>query len=443
MPLRLLFVGCGLSTATPLIPLTPRGAGSGADKKQVGQGHAVLSAAALLADGRCLRVVDHNFHRSFPGRKATASDCSHLCSDKSSDKHRWCTGFEFRDTEKGTCELYDECTEAVAKERNVPFGVSAPASHTWSGDKGLHGTKWSATAEENCKRQYKHAVRHFRDEDTDKHANMRGDEFRNNKTAPNLLLVHVGHTCGGSVTRFLASNSEALGASRLFRGRHGKSGSKAQNHPAWAQVHIHPVRDWVVDGSNAVSIVLRDPVDRLISAYNTEACLSDPEVEFAVCRRQPSDFVAAIAFRGGRGRTDLNAVAADAADNLQTCFPNVGAFADGIDDDTECGRLARDAVTNSKYGHVAMGACYYLGGVLDRLKHKSVHLIQTETCDADMQAVPKWLGLSSSFERTEEKHTGSFPHHDDTVSPEGRKRLEKHLTHEYALLGELKKLERT
>jgi len=68
---------------------------------------------------RCLRVSDHEFDGSFSAenRKATEADCSKLCSDKSSDKSTWCVGFEFRDTEKGTCELYDECTPEVAKER--------------------------------------------------------------------------------------------------------------------------------------------------------------------------------------------------------------------------------------------------------------------------------------------------------------------------------------
>merc|ERR1740130_2629342 len=74
--------------------------------------------------GRCLRVSDHEFDSSFSkqgsgngGRKGTKEDCSKLCSDESSEKHNWCVGFEFRDTEKGTCELYDECTPEVEKER--------------------------------------------------------------------------------------------------------------------------------------------------------------------------------------------------------------------------------------------------------------------------------------------------------------------------------------
>ena len=39
-----------------------------------------------------------------------------------------------------------------------------------------------------------------------------------------------------------------------------------------------------------------------------------------------------------------------------------------------------------------------------------------------------------------ERVAGDFPHHGDTISSEGRKRLQRHLAHEYALFGELQKL---
>ena len=85
---------------------------------------------------RCLRVSDHEFDSSFSdqldgsgnaGRRATKEDCSKLCFDESSEKHNWCVGFEFRDTEKGTCELYDECTPEVAKERKEAAAKEAAA----------------------------------------------------------------------------------------------------------------------------------------------------------------------------------------------------------------------------------------------------------------------------------------------------------------------------
>ena len=116
MPLalkRLLVIGsCGLSAAVPLVP----------------------------AVARCLRVADHDFDRLFAdqldgsgkaGRRATEADCSYACSDKSSEHSAWCIGFEFRDTEKGMCELYDDCSKtadsptATAEEHSTPFATEA------------------------------------------------------------------------------------------------------------------------------------------------------------------------------------------------------------------------------------------------------------------------------------------------------------------------------
>merc|ERR1740130_632238 len=92
--------------------------------------------AASSGVSRCLRVSDHDFDSSFSdqldgsgnaGRRATKADCSKLCFDGSSEHHSWCVGFEFRDTEKGTCELYDECTPEVAKERKEAAAKEAAA----------------------------------------------------------------------------------------------------------------------------------------------------------------------------------------------------------------------------------------------------------------------------------------------------------------------------
>ena len=85
---------------------------------------------------RCLRVSDHDFDSSFTkqldasgnvGRRATKEDCDKLCNDPESEKHNWCVGFEFRDTEKGTCELYDMCTPEVEKERKEAAANEATA----------------------------------------------------------------------------------------------------------------------------------------------------------------------------------------------------------------------------------------------------------------------------------------------------------------------------
>ena len=80
-----------------------------------------------------------------------------------------------------------------------------------------------------------------------------------------------------------------------------------------------------------------------------------------------------------------------------------------------------------------------LGGVAGRLRGKNVHIVETEQCDAGIAGIPTWLGLKEKFSPAVMIHGGNFPHHLDTVTKSGRKRLEKYLAHEYALQDELRK----
>merc|ERR1719311_1804085 len=93
---------------------------------------------------RCLRVADHNFDALFadqldgsgnPGRKSTKADCDHACNNADSEHSAWCIGFEFRETEKGMCELYEDCSKKAATadspaapsatEHSTPFAAQA------------------------------------------------------------------------------------------------------------------------------------------------------------------------------------------------------------------------------------------------------------------------------------------------------------------------------
>ena len=87
---------------------------------------AQTAQAAPPAAARCLRSADHDFNRWFAeengraGRKATDADCSYACSAASSEHHTWCVGFEFKDTETGMCELYDDCSQAAQAAQAAP-----------------------------------------------------------------------------------------------------------------------------------------------------------------------------------------------------------------------------------------------------------------------------------------------------------------------------------
>ena len=125
------------AVVTPAAAVAAAAAGRAAAKevaaKEVAPAKKLQTAStAPPTAARCLRVSDDDFDRWFvehydqsgrkPGRKATGVDCSNACSDPSSEHHSWCVGFEFKDTEKGTCELYEGCTQQQAQQSHQQQG---------------------------------------------------------------------------------------------------------------------------------------------------------------------------------------------------------------------------------------------------------------------------------------------------------------------------------
>jgi len=145
--------------------------------------------------------------------------------------------------------------------------------------------------------------------------------------------------------------------------------------------------------------------------------------------------------------------------SLLSCFRTVRHFAEALDDDDDCGEMARrslsikPAMPHMKLlsGHVSLGSCAYLGGTLEELRNKSVYLINTETwlgltltltliltlaltltlplplpltptltSDADINGLSDWLGLDAPFKPLVKEHVGEFPHHRDELSPLAR-----------------------
>ena len=285
---------------------------------------------------------------------------------------------------------------------------------------------WSGEAKAACEMQWTKAVAGIPSmlDEPILERTMRGDDFLSG-LPPRVLFVHIGKSCGATVERALEHNSELLKLK-------GVGGFKVPE--PFGRVHVHPVRRGVLDAAQEVAIVLRDPAERVISAYNTAACKEDDDVtDIKECLRAPAEQKFQ---RFGFKRL-----------SLLECYPNVTAFADGLDDDSDCGRLARDVLQNnethpeSSHGeHVGMGSCFYVGGMTKMLTHKRIHLVETSTCDADIARIPARLGLTSPFKVMGEAHVGPFPHHSDAPSDEGMQRLRRHLAHEYALYYELKRL---
>ena len=261
----------------------------------------------------------------------------------------------------------------------------------------------------------------------DSHPDLRGDKCLERPT-PLMLFVHVGKTCGDTVIAALDKNNKKI-TSAMEKGR-----------SAFAMVHVHPVRAEVIASMENVLITLRDPVERFISAYNNAACLAQG-TERDICERVPIQ---------NRSPNNNLIRVPELGGYIMGCFPNVTAFADHLDDDTACGRVARDMIgpdrADAGVSHVGRGNCYYLGGAMQWLQGKRIHIVSTDTCEEGISRIPKWLGLqgkASHFVKAPVIHTGEFPHHYDEVSPEGRERLAKHLRHEYFLQEEIRKIAQT
>ena len=291
------------------------------------------------------------------------------------------------------------------------------------------GSHWDdMTPAEVCQERWQNGLsRDLPAREEDSHPDLRGDKCLERPT-PLMLFVHVGKTCGDTVIAALDKNNKKI-TSSIEPGRE-----------AFDMVHVHPVRAEVIASMENVLITIRDPIDRFISAFNNAACLAQG-TERDICERVPM-----------KNRSPNNNLirVPELGGYVMGCFPNVTVFAESLDDDTACARVARDMIgpdrADAGVSHVGRGNCYYLGGAIQWLQGKRIHIVSTDTCEEGIARIPKWLGLqgeNSRFVAAPVIHTGEFPHHYDAVSPQGRKLLMKHLKHEYFLQEEIRKIAQT
>ena len=246
---------------------------------------------------------------------------------------------------------------------------------------------------------------------------------------------NVGHACGGTVQQVLVNERERL-REHIYR---FNNNNPLNHHDVFDTVHVHPVRWPVLEATQRVLIVLRDPVERFISAYNTNACMYEGHSDR--CDRQ---YLNTMRLKVSNANAEAEASAMIEFNRSMSCFPNITSFAEQLDDDTECGRRARDLTRPPWESHVKKGSCYYLDPAMrTMLENKSVHIIHTEMCNTDIRRIPEWLGLDMQFSHRPkhyETHTEQFPHHDDQPTNRGRVKLHRHLKHEYKLQEHLEEL---
>jgi hypothetical protein len=177
--------------------------------------------------------------------------------------------------------------------------------------------------------------------------------FTGNAINKNVLLVHIGKTCG----RTVAFNLRDL---------------KVE----YAQLHVYPLRQSIIDAYEYIFITLRDPVERTISAFNFD----NPN--------NPGSFY--------YNNTNY---CPDSIKEFYSCFQNIDAYANSLLNEDKCGSYSREiqeGITTIKNEypqgkggvHLPLNTCFYIGGVMKALKrHKNVFVIRTEHCNVDLQEI--------------------------------------------------------
>ena len=294
---------------------------------------------------------------------------------------------------------------------------------------------------------------------------------------PATLLIHIGKAAGTSLLNFYSKNDcfgmKLSGADCAAPvgpfGFNKDSLNRRCCTPFFTEVHALPTSPLALEANPRVVIMLRDPVERFISAFNTHACLRDAlghKKRMMDCMRVPKnasedltpttealDRLALLHADSDilGGDSDLTSVSGllafhdDKGAHGLKCFPNVTYAAEHIEDGTGCALEFRRRITApatwltgmETLEHVSRGTCFYLGGLFDELSKMRVYAIRSEKFEDDLQGLPAFFGLPKGriqFPDPEDinVHTGSFPHHEDRPTAEGRRKLERLLVHEYA-----------
>ena len=184
-------------------------------------------------------------------------------------------------------------------------------------------------------------------------------------TASDVLFVHVGKTCGGTIAAELR-----------------------KNRVAYHEVHLDKVDGETLAKYKRVIVSARDPVDRVVSAFNWRS----PHA----CRKRNGGCTpprAVEKFDGERG--------------FYNCFPDVQHFVDAVTARSQeerqgttltCHMLAYSFFHGVGVGagggsHIGKGLSWYVGPVLyDLLRRESdLWVVRAEACEHDLEGAIRWL----------------------------------------------------
>ena len=235
-----------------------------------------------------------------------------------------------------------------------------------------------------------------------------------------VLFVHVGKTCGGSAVAFLR---------------------RAVNV---TEVHLRPVKREEVEGASHIIVSVRDPAERVVSAFEWHRPGGDRTIGRCYHRKKDVE-------RYGNSCAD---------DELYKCAATADAFADLVasrNSTDRCARVAKaflapDAGTKllgeplhfARLSHINRGFGFYLGEqTLDRLQGRRrsrsrptlkppVWVVEASACERDARAF--LAGLSLDQGRTFPTAHRQGPH---ALSYRRRAAIMDALAHEYRALQAL------
>ena len=226
-----------------------------------------------------------------------------------------------------------------------------------------------------------------------------------------VLFVHVGKTCGGSAVAYLR---------------------RAVNV---TEVHLRPVKREEVERASHIIVSVRDPTERVVSAFEWHRPGGDRT--YGRCFHRKRDVE-----RYGNSCAD---------DELYKCAATADAFADLVasrNATDRCARVAKaflapdagarllgEPLHFARLSHINRGFTFYLREqALDRLKGKRVWVVEASACERDARAF--LAGLSLHQDRTFPAAHRPGPH---ALSYRRRAAIMDALAHEYRTLQSLAK----
>ena len=213
-----------------------------------------------------------------------------------------------------------------------------------------------------------------------------------------VLFIHVGKAGGSSIAGILGAT-----------------------HVHYDQIHVHPVPLLALHSHPYIVITVRDPVARLISAYNWGISLRQPwAMKLSACY-DVDQFAMAFAYH-----------------RINPSFRSARTPCDTLSDKIDAWTSTEAGASFFDFGHIRMDGCFYLGGCIgdSALLSKRMFVVRTEMISADAHAMLNWLN-ASELQAPPHKNENLAARNATQLRPFAQHALEVALVDEYQLVNRI------